>query len=208
MMEGVSQEACSLAGHWGLGKLICFYDDNNISIDGSTEIAFTEDVAARFEALGWQARSFPPTIAAQQCRLCAICSAAAPWRANVIRRLAASAADSLLPTTDVHVAAALTRFACAELRSVGLQVLKVGDGNTDVDSIRKAIDAAKNETGKPSLIQVRRAAARPAWSCCICTADGAACYLCATFQSWQLQGTVARGGGVPTVCIYAALFDS
>ena len=56
-MEGVTQEACSLAGHWGLGKLICFYDDNKISIDGSTDIAFTEDVGARFEALKWQVRA-------------------------------------------------------------------------------------------------------------------------------------------------------
>ncbi|KAG6486843.1 transketolase, chloroplastic-like [Zingiber officinale] len=52
-MEGISNEVCSLAGHWGLGKLIAFYDDNHISIDGDTEIAFTEDVSARFEALGW-----------------------------------------------------------------------------------------------------------------------------------------------------------
>ncbi|RYR36812.1 hypothetical protein Ahy_A09g041769 isoform B [Arachis hypogaea] len=52
-MEGISNEACSLAGHWGLGKLIAFYDDNHISIDGDTEIAFTENVDKRFEALGW-----------------------------------------------------------------------------------------------------------------------------------------------------------
>ncbi|GAB4844358.1 hypothetical protein Ancab_037722 [Ancistrocladus abbreviatus] len=52
-MEGVANEACSLAGHWGLGKLIAFYDDNHISIDGDTKIAFTEDVNKRFEALGW-----------------------------------------------------------------------------------------------------------------------------------------------------------
>ncbi|NP_001275202.1 transketolase, chloroplastic [Solanum tuberosum] len=52
-MEGISNEVCSLAGHWGLGKLIAFYDDNHISIDGDTEIAFTEDVSARFESLGW-----------------------------------------------------------------------------------------------------------------------------------------------------------
>jgi transketolase len=52
-MEGIANEAASLAGHWGLGKLIAFYDDNQISIDGNTEISFTEDVSARYEALGW-----------------------------------------------------------------------------------------------------------------------------------------------------------
>lgn len=53
LMEGVSHEACALAGHWGLGKLIVLYDDNGISIDGSTKLAFTEDVLARFAAYGW-----------------------------------------------------------------------------------------------------------------------------------------------------------
>jgi len=53
LMEGVSQEAASLAGHLGLGKLIFFYDANEITIDGRTDIAFTEDVAARFRAYGW-----------------------------------------------------------------------------------------------------------------------------------------------------------
>ncbi|MEY4518425.1 MAG: hypothetical protein RLZZ499_1024 [Cyanobacteriota bacterium] len=52
-MEGISREACSFAGHQGLGKLIAFYDDNHISIDGSTDVAFTEDVSKRFEAYGW-----------------------------------------------------------------------------------------------------------------------------------------------------------
>jgi transketolase len=52
-MEGISNEAASIAGHWGLGKLIVLYDDNHISIDGNTAIAFTEDVSARFDALGW-----------------------------------------------------------------------------------------------------------------------------------------------------------
>lgn len=56
-MEGISNEAASLAGHWGLGKLIALYDDNKISIDGDTDISFTEDVAARFEALGWHVQT-------------------------------------------------------------------------------------------------------------------------------------------------------
>lgn len=54
LMEGVSSEAASLAGHLKLGKLIYFYDDNHITIDGSTELTFTEDTALRFKAYGWQ----------------------------------------------------------------------------------------------------------------------------------------------------------
>ncbi|WP_347561256.1 transketolase [Senegalia massiliensis] len=54
MMEGVASEACSLAGHLKLSKLIVLYDDNKITIDGTTDIAFTEDVGKRFEAYGWE----------------------------------------------------------------------------------------------------------------------------------------------------------
>ncbi len=54
LMEGVAQETASLAGLWGLGKLVVFWDDNRITIDGTTEISFTEDVAARYESYGWQ----------------------------------------------------------------------------------------------------------------------------------------------------------
>ncbi len=53
LMEGISSEACSLAGTWGLGKLICLYDDNGISIDGPVRGWFSEDVPRRFEAFGW-----------------------------------------------------------------------------------------------------------------------------------------------------------
>src|SRR5215472_9100274 len=53
LMEGVQAEACSLAGHLGLGKLIVLYDSNSVSLSGTTSLTFTEDVGARFAAYGW-----------------------------------------------------------------------------------------------------------------------------------------------------------
>ena len=87
LMEGISSEASSLAGTLGLGKLIMMYDSNNISIEGSTDIAFREDVAKRYEAYNWQ-------------------------------------------------------------------VIKVADGN-DTSAINDAIEAAKKEDKKPSIIIVK-----------------------------------------------------
>lgn len=87
LMEGVSQEACSMAGHMKLGKMILLYDSNDISLDGPTSKAFTENVGKRFEAYGWQ-----------------------------------------------HIL--------------------VEDGN-DLEAISKAIEAAKAETDKPTLIEVK-----------------------------------------------------
>ena len=87
LMEGVASEAASLAGTLGLGKLIYLYDDNKISIEGGTDLAFTEDVGGRFEAYGWQ-------------------------------------------------------------------VLRVDQGD-DVEAIMTAIDAARAETARPSLVMVR-----------------------------------------------------
>src|ERR671935_699121 len=55
--EGVASEACSLAGHLGLGRLIAFYDDNHISIEGDTAVSFSEDVGGRFEAYGWHVQN-------------------------------------------------------------------------------------------------------------------------------------------------------
>ncbi|MFH2040413.1 MAG: transketolase, partial [Chloroflexota bacterium] len=59
LMEGIASEAASLAGHLMLGKLIYLYDDNRITIDGSTDLAFTEDRKARFDAYGWHTQVVP-----------------------------------------------------------------------------------------------------------------------------------------------------
>lgn len=87
MMEGVASEAASLAGHLGLGKLICLYDSNDITLDGRASVSFSEDVPKRFEAYGWHTQ-------------------------------------------------------------------RVTDGN-DVEAIDAAIRAARAETGRPSLIEVK-----------------------------------------------------
>jgi transketolase len=63
MQEGVASEACSLAGHLGLGKLIAFYDNNHIQLAGETSMAFSENVAQRFEAYGWHVQDLDEDIA-------------------------------------------------------------------------------------------------------------------------------------------------
>lgn len=57
LQEGIGQEAASLAGHLGLGKMVVLYDDNSITIDGPTSVSFSENIPARFEAMGWHVQS-------------------------------------------------------------------------------------------------------------------------------------------------------
>src|SRR5699024_5207089 len=94
LSEGVSHEAASLAGHLGLDRLICFYDDNHITIDGPTELALSDDAVGRFRAYGWQ-------------------------------------------------------------------VIDLGENAEDLDAIEAAIDEARAETERPSLIVVRSHIATP-----------------------------------------------
>merc|ERR1712093_695772 len=88
LQEGVASEACSLAGHLQLGKLIAVWDDNRITIDGDTAVSFTENVPMRFESYGWQ-------------------------------------------------------------------VLHVENGDTDLKAMYDALEKAKAETSKPTLIRLR-----------------------------------------------------
>jgi transketolase len=64
--EGISSEASSLAGHLGLGRLIAFYDDNHISIEGNTDVAFSEDVGGRYEAYGWHVQHLGEDLAVER----------------------------------------------------------------------------------------------------------------------------------------------
>ena len=150
-MEGVAQEAASLAGHWGLGKLICFYDDNEISIDGNTDISFTEDVPGRYVANGWHVRLRP--------LLC--CRQHVPLAPRAAPALLHRGARSFAHTTATprHGAVSHERIRSCDTDTHvirawhhGVQVLDVADGNTDLDAMRKAIEDAKAVTDKPTLI--------------------------------------------------------
>jgi transketolase len=84
MEEGISSEASSLAGHLGLGRLIAFYDDNHISIEGNTELAFSEDVGARYEAYGWHVQRLGEDLAVERLEQAAQAAMAVTDRPSLI----------------------------------------------------------------------------------------------------------------------------
>jgi transketolase len=84
MEEGISSEASSLAAHLGLGRLIAFYDDNHISIEGNTELAFSEDVGARYEAYGWHVQRLGEDLAVERLEQAAHAAMAVPDRPSLI----------------------------------------------------------------------------------------------------------------------------
>jgi transketolase len=84
MEEGISSEASSLAGHFGLGRLIAFYDDNHISIEGDTALAFSEDVGARYEAYGWHVQRLGEDLAVERLEQAARAAMAVADRPSLI----------------------------------------------------------------------------------------------------------------------------
>jgi transketolase len=84
VQEGVASEACSLAGHLGLGKLIAFYDDNHIQLAGETSMAFSEDVPKRFEAYGWHVQDLGEDIALGRMELAIAAAAEIPDQPSLI----------------------------------------------------------------------------------------------------------------------------
>ncbi len=93
MMEGVTSEASSLAGHLGLGSLVCVYDDNRITIEGCTDLSFSEDVAARYSAYGWHVAPFVED-------------------ANDLDALSASIEEARLETSRPSLVVVRSRIAC------------------------------------------------------------------------------------------------
>ncbi|MDB5001095.1 MAG: tkt [Mucilaginibacter sp.] len=85
LMEGVTSEAASLAGHLQLGNLIYLYDDNHISIEGSTDIAFNEDVSARFRSYGWHVQDLPDVNDTKALELALINAKAETQKPSLIR---------------------------------------------------------------------------------------------------------------------------
>ncbi len=107
MMEGISHEACALAGTWGLGKLIAFWDDNDISIDGHVGGWFTDDTAKRFEAYGWHVVADVQGHVPEQINAAIIAAKAVTDRPSLIccKTIIGAGSPNKEGTHDVHGAA-------------------------------------------------------------------------------------------------------
>jgi len=151
MMEGVTSEASSLAGHLGLGKLIVLYDDNNISIDGPTSITFSEDVTARYLAYGWQVQEV-----ADGNDVDAILAAIATAKADAqrpsliaVRTVIGYGAPALAGTSKVHGS------------PLGVKEAEATKAALDIDWPEFTIPDDVKEHLRP--VMVRGAAANSAW---------------------------------------------
>ena len=104
MEEGISSEASSIAGHLGLGRLIAFYDDNHISIEGDTDLAFSEDVGARYEAYGWHVQHLGEEVTVERVEEAARAAIAVEDRPSLIvcRTHIAYGAPSKQDTAGAH----------------------------------------------------------------------------------------------------------
>ncbi len=104
LMEGVAAEACSLAGHLGLGKLIVLYDDNRVCLAGSTALSWSEDVRKRFEACGWHVQSVPDggSVDAIDQALCAAREEKGRPSLICVRTVIGSGAPHKQNTADAH----------------------------------------------------------------------------------------------------------
>jgi transketolase len=104
IQEGVASEACSLAGHLGLGRLIAFYDDNHISIEGDTGLAFSEDVAKRFEAYGWHVQDLGEDLALERIEQAVAAAKAVEDRPSliIVRTHIAEGSPNKQDTADAH----------------------------------------------------------------------------------------------------------
>jgi len=102
--EGISHESCSLAGHLGLGRLVVFYDDNHISIEGNTALAFSDNVGGRFEAYGWHVQNLHEDIELDRLEQAAHAAQAETERPSLIicRTHIAPGAPNKQDTADAH----------------------------------------------------------------------------------------------------------
>ncbi len=124
LMEGVASEASSLAGHYKLGKLIVFYDENRICIDGSTDMTFSEDVAKRYEAYGWQVLSGSMYDYGQIESLVAQAKKDGRPSLIMLKSVIGKGADSVAGTAKAHGAPIGAEGVAAAKKSLGLDPAK------------------------------------------------------------------------------------